>query len=760
MNLMDLAIKIGVDDQASSAIDKLTHKVGDGLKAAAKVGIAAVAAIGTATVAYVKSAEEAYSEYEQLAGGIETLYKNGSQKIEQYASEAFKTAGISANKYREIATSFAGSLLQSLAMDSSEITRQTSENFEDQLNAEYEALENSNDQKLDALKKSHEEELNAFNDLTDRKIALIDKQYMENLKLIDEEKYNRLKAIDDEIAALEGLTEAERDAAEQQKREEEKAALERKVNTASNTRFRKAAEKELSDYLEKISREDNEKERKAKIEQLESEKDLIEEEYTLRKEELKNSRDAEIEILNETAAHQIEVIKNQQEAEMESIKSSNKLKLEEMKEYISAQKTLFETSSSGVVSYTEKNYSDAADYAQRAITDMSDNANKLGTDIGLIQNAYQGFSKQNYTMLDNLKLGYGGTQAEMERLVKDASEMTDIQESLNLKVDDGVLSFANIVNAIHVVQTKLGITGTTSEESATTISGSIATMEAAWENLKTGVAQNTGDMDVLIDDFVTATYNAGTNIIDRTTTTIEGIKNVFSNPEQRQKFIDLGKDLLKQISGGIRSILGIGTEEDPIYWAGQTAQKLILKFTGAINSYGDETTNSGRSVLGRFFDGLTSNDDDSGRTWDETLGTILGNVTGTLAGILEDFLDIVTDIISGSGELVRALLSGDWDTISGIFNDFTNAFLEALNPNAGVVSRGNKPNLEYPTEDPYPEFTEQFPTNTWSFAPKQTSIGDININVNANTNATAREIGESTAEAFQQALDEREEANG
>lgn len=129
----------------------------------------------------------------------------------------------------------------------------------------------------------------------------------------------------------------------------------------------------------------------------------------------------------------------------------------------------------------------AAEYANRALVDMSDNANKMGTDIGSIQWAYQGFAKANYTMLDNLKLGYGGTKEEMARLIKDASEMTDIQEKLGITVDSSSMSFGNIINAISVMQESLGIAGTTSKEAATTISGSLASMKAAFSNVLGGL---------------------------------------------------------------------------------------------------------------------------------------------------------------------------------------------------------------------------------------------------------------------------------
>ena len=132
----------------------------------------------------------------------------------------------------------------------------------------------------------------------------------------------------------------------------------------------------------------------------------------------------------------------------------------------------------------------AAEKAHVAITDMSDNANKMGTDMALIQNAYQGFAKANYTMLDNLKLGYGGTKEEMARLLADAQAISGIEYDLS--------SYADIVDAIHVIQTEMGITGTTAKEASTTISGSIASMKASWQNLLTAISTD----DLPFDTYV------------------------------------------------------------------------------------------------------------------------------------------------------------------------------------------------------------------------------------------------------------------
>ena len=147
----------------------------------------------------------------------------------------------------------------------------------------------------------------------------------------------------------------------------------------------------------------------------------------------------------------------------------------------------------------------AADAANSAVIDMSDNANKMGTSMEMIQNAYQGFAKGNYTMLDNLKLGYGGTQAEMQRLLDDASALSGIEYDMS-NLDD-------VYSAIHVVQTEMGITGTTAKEAATTIQGSTAAMKSAWANLVTGMGDSNADLGTLIDNFVQSVGTVAQNII-------------------------------------------------------------------------------------------------------------------------------------------------------------------------------------------------------------------------------------------------------
>lgn len=274
MNLLDLAVKITCDDQASGEVDKIGDGIRNKLGAAAKVGAAAVAAVGTATVAIGKTALDAYSNYEQLVGGIDTLFKASSGKMQQYAADAYMTAGVSANRYMEISTSFAASLINSLG----------------------------------------------------------------------------------------GNTEA------------------------------------------------------------------------------------------------------------------------------------------------------AADMANTAITDMSDNANKMGTSLETVQEAYMSLSRGNYEMLDSLKLGYGGTKSELERLLSDAEKFSAAQGEVR---DFSVDSYSDIVEAIHIVQDEMGITGTTAEEAATTIEGSVNMAKAAWDNWLAGLGNEDADMQGLTEQLAWSVVAAGNNIIPR-----------------------------------------------------------------------------------------------------------------------------------------------------------------------------------------------------------------------------------------------------
>ena len=183
----------------------------------------------------------------------------------------------------------------------------------------------------------------------------------------------------------------------------------------------------------------------------------------------------------------------------------------------------------------------ASEKADMAITDMSDNANKMGTSMEMIQNAYQGFAKQNYTMLDNLKLGYGGTKEEMQRLLADAEKISGIKYDIS--------SYADIVDAIHVVQTEMGITGTTAKEASTTISGSLASMKSAWQNVLTGMGDDTADFGSLIDQFVSSVDTVGANLLPRIEIVLGGVVKLVQGlaPKIIEKIPELVSQLLPSI---------------------------------------------------------------------------------------------------------------------------------------------------------------------------------------------------------------------
>lgn len=179
----------------------------------------------------------------------------------------------------------------------------------------------------------------------------------------------------------------------------------------------------------------------------------------------------------------------------------------------------------------------AAEKADTAIRDMSDNANKMGTDVESIQNAYQGFAKQNYTMLDNLKLGYGGTKEEMQRLLDDATKLSGVKYDIS--------SFSDIAEAIHVVQTELGITGTTAKEASTTIQGSIQSMQGAWTNLITGLSDPSADLTSLINSFVDSVVTVGQNILPKIGVILNGIVSMIQ--QLAPKIIQILPSILSQL---------------------------------------------------------------------------------------------------------------------------------------------------------------------------------------------------------------------
>ena len=199
----------------------------------------------------------------------------------------------------------------------------------------------------------------------------------------------------------------------------------------------------------------------------------------------------------------------------------------------------------------------AAEKADRAITDMSDNANKMGTDMQSIQNAYQGFAKQNYTMLDNLKLGYGGTKEEMQRLIDDANALNAAQGNYT---NYSIESYADIVDAIHTVQTEMGITGTTAKEASTTIEGSIGAMKAAYANFVTGLGNDNADISELSSQLIQSVGTVAENVLPVVETVLKNIAEAVQRdgPEMIEKFVSYAIEKLPEvISLGLQMVISL-----------------------------------------------------------------------------------------------------------------------------------------------------------------------------------------------------------
>lgn len=395
MNLFELFIKIGVDDQASEKLKDISGKLGNGLRTAAKIGTAAIGAAVAGITALTTAAVKNYAEYEQLVGGVETLFKGSADKVQEYAANAYKTAGMSANEYMSTVTSFSASLLQSLGGDTAK----------------------------------------------------------------------------------------------------------------------------------------------------------------------------------------------------------------------------------------------AAEYANQALTDMSDNANKMGTSMEMIQNAYQGFAKQNYTMLDNLKLGYGGTKTEMERLIADAAKLDS-----SIQAND--LSFGNIVKAINVVQTEMGITGTTALEAGRTISGSVGAMKSAWSNLVTGLADDNADIGRLVDNLVTTIVGDGTesnlgvlgNVMPAVKTALTGASKLVS-------------ELLPEIVAEIPAII---------------SENLPILAEAAI------------SIIQSLVDGISENQEMLMETAFETITYLVESFITMLPQIVALGLDLIVSLANGIAQSIPKLVPAAMQTIMGLVDALTN----------------------------------------------------------------------------------------
>lgn len=293
----------------------------------------------------------------------------------------------------------------------------------------------------------------------------------------------------------------------------------------------------------------------------------------------------------------------------------------------------------------------AADYADRAVQDMSDNANKMGTDISSIQWAYQGFAKQNYTMLDNLKLGYGGTKEEMARLIQDASEMTDVQEKLGITVDSSSTSFGNVVNAISVMQESMGIAGTTAKEAATTIEGSGNAMKAAWQNVLTGFADENQNLGSLLTTAIESTATYASNIVPRISQALSGIGQAFDVviPEIAARLPEAVGELAPGLITAVGSLLtNVGSA------AATYAPELFNQLFNALPS----AMAAGTDLLTQGVSIATSIMESIAQGLPQGIPLVLGQVMPLLVSLSESLRENAGTLIDGALDLVLALAQG------------------------------------------------------------------------------------------------------
>lgn len=281
----------------------------------------------------------------------------------------------------------------------------------------------------------------------------------------------------------------------------------------------------------------------------------------------------------------------------------------------------------------------AAEKANRAITDMSDNANKMGTDMTSIQNAYQGFAKQNYTMLDNLKLGYGGTKQEMERLLADAEKFSGIKYDIS--------SYADIVDAIHVVQTEMGITGTTAKEAATTIQGSANAMKSAWSNLLTGMSNENLDLDKLVQNVIDSVNTFADNLIPRLQIML---------PRFAEGLITLVTGLIPYVGPALELLLptlmqGIGSLVSGIVQALPAAVEAIAAvvpmLVDQITILLPQILNAGIDIIAALASGIGEN-----------LPTLIPAAVDAIITVAEGLVDHLDEIIIAAGDLIVGLAQG------------------------------------------------------------------------------------------------------
>lgn len=285
----------------------------------------------------------------------------------------------------------------------------------------------------------------------------------------------------------------------------------------------------------------------------------------------------------------------------------------------------------------------AADYANSALVDMSDNANKMGTDMESIKNAYQGFAKQNYTMLDNLKLGYGGTQEEMKRLLSDAEKLTGQRYDIS--------SFADITQAIHAIQTQMDITGTTAKEASTTISGSWGSLKAAFQNVLVGLTTG-GDMfDQSLDALINTAVTFGQNIIPAIKGALSGVGYLIEGlaPVIGETIPPLINDLTPTLANSAVSLISSlvnGLTQNATQFSECLSNMIIVAVAG-ISTVVPQLLDAASKIVSNLMQGLTN-----------SMPQIVNGAVTLIEGLVNGLVNNIPLLIMGAVQLVASLANG------------------------------------------------------------------------------------------------------
>lgn len=350
----------------------------------------------------------------------------------------------------------------------------------------------------------------------------------------------------------------------------------------------------------------------------------------------------------------------------------------------------------------------AAEMSNTAISDMADNWNKMGSSVQSVQDAYRGFSKQNFTMLDNLKIGYGGTKTEMERLLADADTLNAKQ---GVYTKYSIDSFSDIVQAIHVVQTEMGITGTTAKEAATTIQGSTASMKSAWANLLTGIADPEQNFQSLMDEFVDSVITAGNNIIPRikeiVPTLIDGLSELVTQlaPYVSGVIMELEPTIeegLQALFGGLSSV---ASELQPIVADVFSffGDAIISGLTSAIESsdfsFLLDIFNNVKTAIENIANIIDSFKNNANAAWDaisakiqevvayvqpyvETAMQVIGQVVTQVITDLTPVIQSIGEAFSAAWSLVQTV----WAWASAFFQAIFQSIVVIFTPFAPIIS--------------------------------------------------------------------------